>query len=440
MGMSGGYWEGVAPAVLSPELRCVQMHHGIAPRDLCIASLKATGLLHCLLQDPSRAAKTVAKVTNEVRCKANTAPFHGAYLGLTGRLTYWRKMDPEPHTRAFTSPVVPFVAPKSVSEDALKAIPQAARHHRPSGVLIVGTMNAVHLIDTMKGLRGDSIAKKVIKAAPGHGHSAAIAAVDADFTRIYSTSYDTTVRVWGRSSGKLIMNIKPHKDPVTHLLVDQLAECSARIVTASLGRSLGIFLHEFGESGVTSKKMQAHGSRLCGLIHVGEGGVCFGAGVENKVMVWDSRVGVQAVQSAVVMPGFLSAMHSRGEAVYVAGGESSPTVAGIDIRSFSSEKPHVFERKSLHAKPITALHAHTAADAASQTRTVLFSSSRDGFLKLTDTSARADTPPVELLGGAGRGGLHSMEWCGTSLLLVRCQTLQAIDFSGRGHARKSGTV
>eukprot|EP01059_Diplonema_ambulator_P035033 TRINITY_DN8137_c0_g1_i1.p1 TRINITY_DN8137_c0_g1~~TRINITY_DN8137_c0_g1_i1.p1 ORF type:complete len:513 (+),score=158.99 TRINITY_DN8137_c0_g1_i1:1060-2598(+) len=459
------YWQKVGSKVLA--------HVPWVERDKTrvMLALKVMRTFECLKSSSAPSvAKLQARMATVVKTKSRDNPICKAHMARSGHILYWTKKDDVVRARPSVGrlspmrsrPATPAVLKKkrqsypsllermassstastsdmSEREEETKAPvlrPLLAHFHKPSGVLAVACSDkSISLVDTNTVESTEVLAEKELRSKPGCGHTAQISCIAMDTTSVYTGSFDASVRVWGRSSGKPLAVLGGHSDAVLHLLVDPLGARDGLLVSSSHNGSTGlptIMVHDVAARSVVATMVLPAGLTGVGkLAHV-EGGYtrhCFAASMKNEVVVFDSR-SAKAVLQVPMVTGVLSALRSEGDCIYTAGGESLPSIGALDLRTGR----RLWTVEDAHDRVITSLEVSCATDGVVEARH-LFSASRDGSLKVWDVSKETAgggcTHVNTFYKDTKKGGIHTCAWDGYHLITYRNHYIEVLDFTHR---------
>jgi WD40 repeat protein len=178
-------------------------------------------------------------------------------------------------------------------------VAELATSQRLAGNFDAGLRLAVHAARTEIGLKDGapkgSLPQATLAAAVGHsdlrltlaGHEYIVlsAAFSPDGTRIVTTSYDRTARIWNAATGEQIAILEGHEHSVTYA---SFSRDGSRIVTASNDQTARVW------DAVTLKQiavMRGHTQMLHSANFSPDGSRVVTAGGDNTARIWDAASG-----------------------------------------------------------------------------------------------------------------------------------------------------
>ena len=180
-------------------------------------------------------------------------------------------------------------------------VAELATSQRLAGNLDAGLRLAVHAVRTELGLKDGatkgSLPQSTLAAAIGHsdlrltlaGHEYTVlsAAFSPDGTRIITTSYDRTARIWNAATGEEIAILRGHEHSVSRAA---FSRDSSRIVTASIDNTARIW------DAATYKEiavLRGHTLSVNSASFSPDGSRVVTASGDNTARIWDAATGAE---------------------------------------------------------------------------------------------------------------------------------------------------
>jgi WD40 repeat protein len=140
------------------------------------------------------------------------------------------------------------------------------------------------VIDAVKAAIGD-IWSVCLQTLEGHNGRITSVAFSHDSTRLASSSYDRTIKIWDASSGACLQTLEGHNDPVTSVA---FSHNSSRLASSSYNRIVKIW---DASSGACMHMLEGHSRPVASVAFSHDSTRLASSSYDRTIKIWDASSG-----------------------------------------------------------------------------------------------------------------------------------------------------